>query len=306
MLTRGSYGFVPVWRLNSANPTLPPQSQFTSHQAPPTGTAGTGATTLNNLLCLPKLLASHLRSSSCPSIDQGPDRPPAPPPKDSNSPVTAPTPTSNPYTWAVPETSPVLLAFLSLIYPKGTFTAAPETPLSSLELTSRVVRAALGYQSSKALGLARDRLYGFIHAQPVEVYSMASFFRFADLARLASQKAMSIPSSSWGNDSRVLMGKSALSRLEELQNTRLAGLREILARPMEADQHSAGCVRRGMVEDVWTRKVREVVASLTPESELLELLNIDLRGGHCGDCLVQLGTTIQRCLYAAKELPQSV
>ena len=298
-LFANSYGFVPVWRLNGDHPTTIPNPHAEARQ-PPSGA-------LNHLLCLPKLLASHLRSSSSASAQPPPfdEIPPALPPKD-NICVTAPTPTSSPYTWAVPETSAVLEAFLSLIYPCGTFTSHPETPLSSLELTGRVVRAALGYQSAKALNIARDHMHGFVDAQPVEVYAMAAFFKFTDLARLASTRAIGVTSAQWGEDSRVLMGRSGAAKLEELQATRLAGLREILERPLEVDGHSSTCVRRGMMEDVWTRKEREVLESLSPSSELLELLAIDLRGGHCGDCLVQLGQTIQRCLYQARELPRSI
>ncbi len=135
---------------------------------------------------------------------------------------------------------------------------------------------------------------------------MACFFKFTDLAKIASIKAIGVPSDEWGQESRTLMGKRATARLENLQMTHLIALREILGQEMEMDEHSAGCGRRGMVEEVWKRKVTEVEGHLTPESELFELLDIDLRGGHCGECFVLLGTTIQRCLYKAKELPRSV
>ena len=235
----------------------------------------------------------------------GIDDPPRLPPKDSPA-VTAPTPTTTPFTWVVPETALVLEALLSLIYPRGTFTSSPEALLTSLELTGRVIRAALGYQSAKALTIARDRMSDFVESSPVDVYAMASFFKFTDLAKLASQRALRVPISSWTNDSRLLMSKTALSRLEELQESRLAGLHGILGRSLEMDEHSAGCVRRGMIEEVWKRKVEQVERTLTPDSELIELLNIDLRGGHCGDCLVQLGKTIQSCLYEAREMPRSI
>ena len=232
---------------------------------------------------------------------------PVPPPKDSPT-VTAPTPTTTPYTWVVPETAPVLEAYLSLIYPRGTFTSSPEALLISLELTSRVIRAALGYQSAKALTLARDRLGDFIDSSPVDVYAMASFFKFTDLAKLASHRALRVPISSWTDSAAagLLMSKTAWSRLEELRKTRMAGLQGILGRELEVDEHSAGCVRRGMIDEVWKRKVEQVQSALAPDSELIELLNIDLRGGHCGDCLVQLGKTIQSCLYEARELPRSI
>ena len=278
-----------MWRLTSGGSSSTPQAGATQQSS-------TGA--LNNLLCLPKFLVSHLRSAPPPFFDPAP---PPPPPKD-DRPVTAPTPTTTPYAWVVPEPAPVLEAFLALIYPRGTF----EAPLTSLELTGRVVRAALGYQSAKALQTARERMGMFIDRQSVEVFAMASFFKFSDLVKLASQKAIGIPPSSWGVESRVLMGKRALAGLEELQETRMAGLREILGRSMETDAHTAGCARRGDLEEVWRRKVGEVETGLRPDNDLFELLAIDLRGKHCGDCLVLLGTTIQRCLYEARELPRSV
>jgi len=156
--------------------------------------------------------------------------------------------------------------------------------------------------------MARERMSCFIKDEPVQVFAMASFFKFSDLAKLASQKALGVPLDDWGMDDRVLMGKSALSKLEELQKMRMEGLRGILGRSnsMEVDQHSQSCFKRGMVEELWRGKVREVGIGLKPDSDLFELLAIDLRGDHCGDCLVMLGMTIQKCLYAATELPKSV
>jgi len=295
-----SYGFVPVWRLHGTNPSVTVQAQNASQQASP-GTGAQGA--LNNLFCLPKLL-SHLRSSPTPtSPPPGIDDPPPLPPKDT---VTAPTPRTNPYTWLVPETAPVLEGFLSLIYPSGTFTPFPTDPLITLELTGRVIRAALGYQSAKALALARDHMSGFMMDRPVDVYAMASFFKFTDLSKLASQHGIGVPSSDWGGDTRALLGRGALARLEELQGARMGGLREIVNKEMEVDEHSAGCGKRGRLEEVWKAKVRELELGLRPDSELFELLAIDLSGEHCENCLVQLGMTIQRCLYEARELPRSV
>jgi hypothetical protein len=200
----------------------------------------------------------------------------------------------------------VLEAFLSLIYPKGTFTPSPDHLLTNLELTARVARAALGYQASKALSTARDKMAYWIPTCPLDVYGMACFFKFTDLARLASVHAVAVPRTEWSEDTRALMGRSGAVKLEELQVKRLSGLREILVKPLERDEHSAACVRTGMIEELWKRKRDELEGSLTPQSELIELLNLDLRGGHCGDCLVLLGKTIQRCLYEAKELPSSV
>ena len=249
-------------------------------------------------------------ASSAPSSPSSPsrstesvDRPPPLPPKDI---VTAPTPTTNPYTWVVPETAQILTAFLALIYPRGTFTPAPNTLLASLEVTGRVIRASLGYQSAKALNAARDRMSDFIDTQPLETYAMASFFKFTDLAKLASMKALAIPAREWPLDVRNLMGKTAAKRLEMIQNTRLQGLQTILTKPPLADEHSEQCCRRDLMATVWAEKAASVLQSLSPDSELLELLAIDLRSEHCGDCLVLLGSTIQQSIYEARDLPRSI
>lgn len=227
---------------------------------------------------------------------------PVVPPKD----VTAPTPTTNPYTWVVPESSAVLEAFLSLIYPRGTFTSSPTALLTDLDITARVARAALGYQSQRGLNLARDRMADFIPSDPVGVYAMAYFFRFTDLAKMASERAVAVPRAEWPRDARALMGRQGVAKLEALQSARLSGLQTFLNRAIEADGHSAACVRRPMIEELWTRKRDEVLRDLKPESELFDLLSLDLRGGHCGDCMILLGTTIKKCLTAARELPRTV
>ncbi|KAK4686334.1 hypothetical protein P7C73_g3787, partial [Tremellales sp. Uapishka_1] len=290
------YGFVPVWRLNgstSASASSPPLAPHS---------------TLNNLLCLPKMFAHHLsRASAASSTPQplAPEQGPPVPPKDV---VSAPTPTTSPFIWVVPETSTILEAFLSLIYPRGTLSDSPEpvSRLCTLDLTGRVIRAALGYQSTKAINVARDHLISFIEHQPVEVYAMASFFKFTDLAKLASGYALRVSSASWPIDSKLLMGKTATSRLQRLQEARIDGLNGILSKPVEVDTHSEMCVRRSMMEQVWEQKKRSLGQTLQPDSELVELLDIDLRGGHCGECLVLLASTLQRCLYEARELPRTI
>ena len=138
---------------------------------------------------------------------------------------------------------------------------------------------------------------------------MASFFKFTDLAKLASSKAMRTPSEQWGQEMRQLMGRTAAGRLEALQRSRLVGLATILtisAKAPHADEHSATCAGRAAMEELWKAKVAQVSASLTPNSELLELLEVDLRGTQCGDCLVLLGSTIRECMYQARELPTSI
>ena len=274
-----SYGFIPVWRLSNTS-AGPPHPNIPAPSA------------LGGLVNLSKMIASHIRSSI--------NSPPDPPPKD---PVTAPTPTTTPYTWAVPESSYILYAFLSLIYPKGTFTTLPDSPLTSLELTGRVIRAALGYQSAKALNSARDRMYHFIRDQPLETFAMASFFMFTDLARLSSTRAMAVPVGRWSADSRQMMGKNA-ARLEALQTARVEGLRRILRKQCHTDEHSEACPHRAAIKAMWKNRVDEV--EVVPESELLELLEVDLSGAQCGDCLMLLGTTIRESLHEARELPREI
>ncbi|ORX39936.1 hypothetical protein BD324DRAFT_244905 [Kockovaella imperatae] len=277
------YGFIPVWRLSNTS-AGPPHPNIPA-QAP---------SALGGLLNLSKIIASHIRASI-----EG-DAPPHLPPKD---PVTAPTPTTTPYTWMVPETSTILAAFLTLIYPRGTFATPHEGALGSLDITGRVIRAALGYQSAKALNAARDRMYHFIESQPLETYATASFFKFTDLARLASKSAVRIPSSQWSAETRQLMGKHAAARLENLQRARQEGLDQILSKTCHADQHSASCTQRPHIESTWRERVQEVAKDLPIDSDLLELLEVDLRGIQCGDCLMLLGTTIRESLYEARELP---
>ncbi|ODN98510.1 hypothetical protein L198_03756 [Cryptococcus wingfieldii CBS 7118] len=314
------YGFVPVWRLSGQ-----PQAASVDHAPGAHRPRENAASPLSSFLCLPKLLASHLSrspaaanllaqhhmaqvrtepsgipSSPPPAFDDIP--PPPPPPKD----ITAPTPTASPYTWAVPETSLILTAFLSLIYPPGVISPSPTSLLTSLDMTGRVVRAALGYQSAKALSMARDTMADWVDSDPVHVYSMASFFKFGDLAKLASTRAVGIASEDWPEDAKVLMGRTAAGRLLGLQHSRKTGLKEILSKPMEEDDHCCSCVRYPMARDVWQRMTEQLATRVAADSDLIELLNVDLRGGHCGECLVLLGRSVQRCLYEAKDLPRMV
>ncbi|WRT67250.1 uncharacterized protein IL334_004217 [Kwoniella shivajii] len=313
------YGFVPVWRLNAASSSSSSSSENLAipiHQAtsvPPSSNTITPRTTtqgLNSLFCLPKIIVNTLSRNSVsaspcppPPAFENHSLPPPLPPKDN---VTAPTPTSSPYTWVVPESSTVLVAFLSLIYPRGIITRSPNDLLDSLEITSKVVRASLGYQSSKALNISRDRLSHWMIEQPIETYSMASFFKFNDLIKLSSSYALSIPPERWSEETNHIMGRKACNKLIDLQHTRLEGLKSILNNPMERDEHSCGCVRFKMAEQVWISMTKHLKEDLKPEMELLELLQVDLRGGHCGDCLVLLGKSIQKAILEAKELPKSL
>ncbi|WWD15994.1 hypothetical protein CI109_100418 [Kwoniella shandongensis] len=308
------YGFVPVWRLNNG----------TAQQNVPSC-----PNSLRNILRLPKIFTTrivpdvqHSETATSPPPLPPKDNiapsalPPPPPPASVGGSVTAPVPTTSPYIWSVPETSSVLAAFLSLIYPRGTFTSSPTSLLTNLDLTGCVVRAALGYQSLKALNLARDHLYRYIEEDAIKVYALASFFKFTDLARLASMKAVAVPPERWDEESRLLMGKTAMNKLFNLQATRREGLYSILSCPMEMDDHLSHRGGGGRVQQVWEGmtnhlKMQLEEGSLNLGTELLELLEFDLRGvsedGHqCGDCLVLLGKSIQRCLYEAKDLPRCI
>lgn len=190
--------------------------------------------------------------------------------------------------------------------------------LTHLDITGRVIRAALGYQSSKALGMARDRLSGFITTHPVEVYAMATFFKFGDLAKLASISAVKVPVNEWSANSRGLMGRGAAGMLGELQTCRMEGMREILARPIEidvelsngegrGDGHTAGCAGWPMMKRYWEERAQAVARNLKPNSELLELLELQLPDtdgeGYCGQCLAAVARNVQRCLMEVRELP---
>lgn len=221
-------------------------------------------------------------------------------------PVTAPTPTASPFTWLVPEPSSILTAFLSLIYPRGSILPTPTGGLDTVEITGRVIRAALGYQSTKALTLARDHLsrQEWLDTNPIEVYSMACFFKFGDLAKLASTYAIRRPMEEW-HAHRPVMGSRGTARLHDLYNARMEGLYSILDRGLEEHQHEM-CGDRGRLREMWAEAVEVVKDGLGAESELLELLQLDLRGGYCEDCVVVLGRTIQRSLVDARALPTSV
>ncbi|WVR05303.1 hypothetical protein IAU60_002317 [Kwoniella sp. DSM 27419] len=306
------YGFVPAWRFIQAETSTWQQNHQTSGQHRPCTSNGI-TTALGNLFCIPggnpsgrpDCCSERASQPISPLLqDQAADEVPPPvPPKDT---VTAPTPTTSPYSWKVPESSQALKAFLSLIYPAGAISAHPAALLDSLEITAKVLRAALGYQSNRALAISRDRLGAWMESRPFETYAMACFFRFSDLARLASTHALAIPADQWSPEFRLLAGPSGQAMLMSLQAQRLASLREILSAGIEADEHSSRCNASTQVETVWRRMITQLKNSIGPESELLELLEVDLRDVQCGDCLVLLGRSIQRCIYEAKDLPRSI
>jgi len=241
-----------------------------------------------------------------------------------NDPVTAPTPTASPFTWLVPESSTVLSAFLTLIYPHGTIT--PVT-MDTIDTTGRVIRAALGYQSTKALTLARDHLSrrDWLENQPLEVYSMACFFKFSDLAKFSSGLAVRRPMEEW-HTQRAVMGRTGMEKLHELHDIRLEGLFEILDRSLTFEASEAGpaegmnlevdegmcgagghtCEDLSRMRHMWSTKVDNLKTNLGAGSELLGLLEVDLRGGWCEGCLVMLGRNIQWCIVQARGLPQSI
>ncbi|KAL7423990.1 hypothetical protein Q5752_001575 [Cryptotrichosporon argae] len=322
------YGFVPVWQLQ--------QAEFARSTPPPP--AG-----LNRLLCLPKFLSTLTRaapapssssssssSSSCGSIHSASDGdaldggPPAsPPPAFTDVPVraeprsapavprdvTAPTPTRNPYTWTVPEPSTILLAFLSLVYPAQSvaLTAEARAAFESVDALGRLARAALGYQAARALGAVRERLARLLPAHPLAVYATATFFKFADLAVLASAPAAAADPAAWGDAARTLMGRHGAARLLALRQARLAALAHILeSNDLPADAHGVTCPRRPMADQLWEQTRRTVAEQLRPDSELVELLGADVRGGHCGDCLALVGATAQRCMLLARDVPRTI
>jgi len=176
-------------------------------------------------------------------------------------------------------------------------------------MTGRVIRAALGYQSTKALTMARDHLSrnDWLIEKPLEVYSMACFFKFSDLAKLASGHAVKRPTEEWVLH-RGVMGRTGMEKLEQLYHTRMEGLYDILDHSLEFEAsdggHECGDMRR--MESMWAAKVDQVKSNFGAGSELLELLEVDLRGGWCEGCLVMLGRNIQKCIVEARSLPTSI
>lgn len=225
-------------------------------------------------------------------------------------PVTAPTPTASPFTWLVPESSTILSAFLTLIYPPGSITPVN---MDSIDTTGRVIRAALGYQSTKALTLAREHLsrVDWLNNKPLEVYSMACFFKFSDLAKLSSQYAIKRPMEEW-MDHRQVMGRTGMEKLHELHDNRMEGLFEILDQSLEFNGSAGGgggghdCDDIERMRQTWSDKVDYLKSIIGAGSELLELLEVDLRGGWCEGCLVEIGRRIQICIVQARGLPQSI
>lgn len=350
----GSYGFVPTWRLQGDHPDAPPHPMFpnsgTQTRPAPSydsimhtsagALAPAGmANTLSSIFQLPMALASALRTcsrSGASTPDQEPSGAPPPPPKDiplsprsphspptparsqPRRPLTAngPTPTLSPYTWSVPESAAVLGALLALAYPAGSLGLGVPDILPTLELTARVLRAAIGYQAARVVSLARDRLGAFVHASPVEVYATAAFFRFGELGRLASAQAVRVPRAEWSDEARGTMGASAAHRLEALQRKRTEGLKAILAAPLGGEGmgsdhehghgHSGMCAGLEALNQSWQAKVLDLEATIQPGSELLELLDMDLGGLQCGACLTLVGQTVHQRILQAKELPSSI
>lgn len=78
------------------------------------------------------------------------------------------------------------------------------------------------------------------------------------------------------------MGRTSASKLVALHSARLSGLKQILNGPMEEDEHAHTCVRFPMARDVWKRMAEEISKTVCADSDLIEMLDVDLRGGHCG------------------------
>ncbi|WWC89898.1 uncharacterized protein L201_004827 [Kwoniella dendrophila CBS 6074] len=329
------YGYVPVWRLSQAQAQA--RTSTSSSNPPSVSQRISTSNGFTNLRYLPKIIANTISrnsvsltsnettttssaSSTCSSSSLSADsdqdqimdedeRPPPVPPKDH---VIAPTPTSSPYVWVVPESSYVLMAFLSLIYPPGIIARDPDDDLlNSLEITSKVIRASLGYQSFKALNKSRNQLSKFIKENPIDVYALSCFFKFEDLIKLSSIECLKIPFKFWSEESKLLMGKSNQKILIKLQELRLNGLKTILSknRLLEIDNHLLNCENKYKLGEKWNQITETISDIITPDSDLLELLEIDLSNediGNCPKCLNSLGKNTQRCLIQARELPRSL
>ena len=149
---------------------------------------------------------------------------------------------------------------------------------------------------------------------------MACFFKFSDLAKLSSGLAVKRPMEEW-HAHRAVMGRTGMEKLHELHDMRLEGLFEILDKSLtfEASEVSEGsegreglcgeehtCNDTSRTRHMWSTKVEHLKSTLGAGSELLELLEVDLRGGWCEGCLVMLGRNIQWCIVQARSLPQSI
>lgn len=235
--------------------------------------------------------------------------PPPPPP-------CAPTPTTSPYVWTVPEPSSILYAFLCLIYPAGILGPAPTFGLNNIDTCTKVLRAAMGYQSNKAISLARAHLWGYLYRledegekdrfyaaqsqqrggrsvfdksprdelrdcerkrtldrQAIRVYALASYFKFTDLAVLASKTACRVPRDEWSRADVSMMGRRAATRLMKLQEAR----RDMICRKLEAAQkenimqsacscahpeQDGECGEREMMRQVWAARCAQVAEAV--------------------------------------------
>jgi hypothetical protein len=146
---------------------------------------------------------------------------------------------------------------------------------------------------------------------------MACFFKFGDLAKLASYHAREVSRQTWRGDSRALMGRGGMDSLVQLQKKRKDGYRLILERSlrMEEDDHCHDCESWVMMKGMWEKRVQEVMNGLEGSEEGVEggqnplksLLQLELTGGgYCGECISLMGRTIQMCLMEGERLPQCV
>lgn len=132
----------------------------------------------------------------------------------------------------------------------------------------------------------------------------------------------------WHNH-RTVMGRTGMEKLHELHDVRLEGLFEILNRSLTFDASEASgegarnesqgvdegmcggggghtCEDTSRMRQMWSSKVDLLKTNIGAGSDLLELLEVDLRGGWCEGCLVMLGRNIQWCIVQARSLPQSI
>ena len=272
------------------------------------------SSSLGSLLRIPKIVADFLPKPCSTRIAASGCRdpvalsekfdytgpPPTPPTKDD---VSAPTPTTSPYVWLVPETSGVLLAFLALIYPS--LAVSGSAPLTSTHAIGRVIRAAMGYQSTRAINRARTRLAEQVDIDPVGVYAMASFFNFAELAKLASMQAASVSEDQWTEADVRVMGTTARRALCDLQCTRREGLANVLTTPMAVDEHSLSCSGMTQVQTIWREHAARLV-NVPQGQQIAEMLNVNIESVQCASCLKAVGQMVRHCVVALEQLPRSV
>lgn len=231
----------------------------------------------------------------------------------------------------------------------------------------------MGYQSNKAISLARAHLWGYLyrledeeeqdrfasvqqqqartvfgptpreamHAferrrtldrQAVRVYALASYFKFTDLAIVASQTAFRVPRDEWSRSDVAMMGRTAAGRLVRLQEAR----RDAVSHTLEAAQReqimqsqcvaapgsNVGCDAREGMKQVWSTRcaqvseaVDEAEGSLDAETVgkmLLDPVDATALGAAgqsqagCVGCMQEYGRCVGLVLGVLRGMPESV